>query len=106
MKKILVILCILLSLVGCGNSANKIDNQSEEQIIVFPSEQTKSTLNGYKNVEIPSVEIVYIGNSSSKKFHKAECTYAKTIKQSNIANFKNREDFISNGYTPCGSCKP
>ena len=49
----------------------------------------------------------YVLNTSSMKFHKPECSYAKSIKEANRQEFKGtREELIEDGYSPCGTCKP
>lgn len=46
----------------------------------------------------------YIGNKSSKKFHRATCKHLPAAK--NQVRFKTREDAIAAGYEPCKLCKP
>jgi len=48
----------------------------------------------------------YIGNSDSLKFHKPGCSSAESMSEENKVYFLNREDAISQGYVPCGRCKP
>lgn len=49
----------------------------------------------------------YILNTKTKKFHLATCSSADEIKSDNKSEFKgNREDLISDGYTPCKNCNP
>lgn len=48
----------------------------------------------------------YVGNKSSKKFHKLDCSWAKKIGEPNRVYFKTREEAIKQGYTPCQVCKP
>lgn len=49
----------------------------------------------------------YIVNISTKKFHKPDCTSLKNTKSKNKKSyFGYRESLISNGYSPCGQCKP
>ncbi len=55
----------------------------------------------------PVTDGTYVLNKSSKKFHKSECSGVKNIKPENKETFEgNREQIISNGYEPCGTCKP
>ena len=52
-----------------------------------------------------SAEPVYIGNKSTKKYHKATCSSVLDMKPSNkVTNTK--EYFESNGYAPCKKCNP
>lgn len=48
----------------------------------------------------------YVGNKSSKKFHKLDCPWAKKISERNRVYFKTREEAIKQGYIPCSVCKP
>lgn len=47
---------------------------------------------------------VYIGNRNSLKFHRTSCTTLP--KEANRVYFKNREEAIAAGYSPCGRCRP
>ncbi|MGN1231010.1 MAG: ComEC/Rec2 family competence protein [Anaerotignum sp.] len=47
---------------------------------------------------------IYIGNKNSKKFHTEECSSLPA--ESNRVYLESREEAISLGYEPCGSCKP
>ncbi len=56
---------------------------------------------------IPSADCTYVLNTNSKKFHDKNCSKAKTIKDSNYSEYAGtRDELLSQGYTPCGSCKP
>ncbi len=49
----------------------------------------------------------YIVNTSSKKFHKEECSGAGKISEENKKIYKGpRESLINNGYEPCKQCNP
>lgn len=49
----------------------------------------------------------YILNTNSKKFHKEDCNNAKDISEKNKKIYSGTKDkLISDGYSPCGSCKP
>lgn len=50
---------------------------------------------------------IYILNTNSKKFHKENCNNAKDISEKNKKVYNGTKDeLISEGYSPCGSCKP
>lgn len=52
-------------------------------------------------------EATYILNTKTKKFHSTGCPAAGQIKDHNKAETdKNRAALISEGYAPCGACKP
>lgn len=48
----------------------------------------------------------YIGNKSTKKFHRPDCGSAKQIAQNNVTSFSSREEAVNQGYQPCKRCKP
>lgn len=49
----------------------------------------------------------YILNTSTQKFHKPDCSSAKSITSENRKKYTgSREDLIADGYTACGQCKP
>lgn len=51
--------------------------------------------------------VVYILNTSSKKFHKENCSSIKSILDKNKETFNgDRSYLIDNGFSPCGNCKP
>ena len=52
-------------------------------------------------------ELTYILNTSSQKFHFADCGGVDTIKEENRSVFTgSRADVVAAGYEPCGRCKP
>lgn len=51
-----------------------------------------------------SREIAYVGNLSSKKFHRPTCPNLPSKK--NQVLFASRAAAVAAGYTPCGVCKP
>ena len=53
------------------------------------------------------VGINYVVNTNTGKFHKSSCGSAKSIKSSNRWDYCGTRDYlISQGYSPCGKCKP
>jgi hypothetical protein len=58
----------------------------------------------------PPVEVAkptesnYTGNTKSLKFHKRSCSYSDC--PNCTARFATRDDALSAGYKPCGTCKP
>lgn len=108
MKRILILICLsLFCLCGCQNKGEELN--TTKQIIVFPSEQTAKTLNGYKEAtdgDLNCCTIEYIGNNGSKRFHLSDCRYAKNIKQENIEKSFDRNRMINSGYAPCQTCNP
>lgn len=49
----------------------------------------------------------YVLNSNTMKFHYPSCSSVKTIKEKNRHDVNDsRNNIISQGYEPCGRCKP
>lgn len=53
-----------------------------------------------------TVNVGYIGNSNSGKFHESGCPSVLTMKEENKVIFDSREDAAAQGYEPCGRCNP
>ncbi len=50
--------------------------------------------------------VTYVLNTSTKKFHRPDCSSAKKIKPENYGTCDSRESAIAQGYSPCKICKP
>lgn len=49
----------------------------------------------------------YVINTNTGKFHKPSCNSVKKMKTKNKKEYTgSREELISEGYEPCGSCRP
>ena len=56
--------------------------------------------------EVPE-DVTYILNTRSGRFHLPDCPGAANISEKNRQNSTDtREELLSQGYTPCGTCKP
>lgn len=67
----------------------------------------ESWLAGTDRPEAAEPEVTYILNISSKKFHLPTCSGASSMKAENRQETSSsREELISQGYAPCGTCKP
>lgn len=52
-------------------------------------------------------DLLYILNTNTKKFHYPTCSSVNDMKEKNKQEFfGTRDEAISNGYSPCGRCKP
>ncbi len=55
----------------------------------------------------PQPQGCYILNTSTKKFHYSSCSAVKRMSEKNKKiSFDTRAEIISQGYSPCGICKP
>ena len=136
MKKIIsiiLILCLVFSLSGCSAVSEKSHNAETKEKVVI-NEPEDNTVNGYRTEKpktntdkssmpdkiskdeisvqssftpnSPSNSTGYYGNKNSKFFHSASCGSVSKMKEENKVFAKTREEMISSGYKPCGSCKP
>ncbi len=57
--------------------------------------------------DVGSSSVTYILNTNTHKFHHLSCSSVNQMKESNKAEFYgSRDEAISQGYDPCGRCKP
>ena len=60
----------------------------------------------YNEGNLSEVEAVFIGNSSTMKFHTLDCSAGSKIADRNIVCFKDRFAAVEKGYAPCKLCNP
>ena len=87
-----------------GDSASAGTEQSAvaEQTQTEAAEQSETTV----QEETPKGE-TYILNTSTKKFHRPDCSSVGQMKESNKEEFTgSRDDVIARGYDPCKRCNP
>ena len=57
--------------------------------------------------EVAAIEMDYILNTNTRKFHKPSCKSVKQMKEKNKEEYHGtREDVIGMGYEPCKNCNP
>lgn len=60
-----------------------------------------------KEEKTDDVSVSYVLNKSTKKFHYPSCSSVDKMSEKNKGYFNGtRADIISQGYSPCGNCKP
>lgn len=75
---------------------------TDESMIPEPElEQEQESPEESENLE---KEAEIIGSTSSDKYHKPSCSYAKNITEDNRIYFDSEEDARGQGYKPCGVC--
>ncbi len=71
------------------------------------SENSSKQNSGYSNRKSMSKSQKYVINTNTKKFHLPSCGSVADTLEKNKKIFKgSREELISDGYKPCGRCKP
>ena len=54
-----------------------------------------------------SADATYILNTSSKKFHRPDCSGVASMSEANRQTYTgSRDELIAQGYSPCGQCDP
>ncbi len=51
-------------------------------------------------------DALFVGNNQTKKFHYCTCAQAEKVSPRNRVCFSNAKYAVSQGYVPCGFCKP
>lgn len=82
--------------------------RAESENIIPAQETIEESIEGPSQSQTAGTqEITYILNTNTKKFHYPSCSSVSRMKESNKKEFTGgREDAISQGYEPCGRCKP
>ncbi len=81
-----------------------IEQQSEQENEI-PEFLTNDIDDGINSVE--QIEVTYVLNHNTMKFHKPDCYSASTIKEENREDTTlSREEVIELGYVACQKCKP
>jgi len=124
---ILLILCLLIIPTSCKKENINTESIASEVTINLPKD---NTVNGYRteahkntngempdsidtndvvvgdiNSQVSAISKDYCGNKNSMVFHKSSCGSVTAMNESN-KYYSDRETLISEGYKPCGNCKP
>lgn len=95
---------------GEGVSYNVYVPNRQPGVIINYADGTSCLDEGYTTVQEQvenGVEMNYVLNISSKKFHLPSCSSVDNIKEKNRSSYAGtRESLIEKGYSPCGNCKP
>ena len=82
-----------------------IDYATGESHLAGQSDTQSS--NTSKEYTANELDIVYILNTNTKKYHMDTCKTGLKTKESNRESFNGTIEWLhDNGYTPCGTCKP
>ena len=125
MKRILLLLAMPFILCSCNsakentNSPVTINLPKDNTVNGYRTEDAKTTSNSSMPNIIKAEEITvissftqnstsknYCGNKNSKVFHSSSCGSVASTKDENKVYFLSRQEFISQGYKPCGRCNP
>ena len=88
--------------INYANGNSELESQPEKEttpVVVAPKEETQT---------VPSApSTTYIANKNTKKFHYPYCHSVDQMKDTNKRYLTcNRNEAISQGYSPCGNCNP
>jgi len=123
MKKIIItVLLWMMILCSCTYSQNGAKNpptqsanataaQKQAETVIPITQRPAEATNLAAQTPIATVmpttkpiEVVYIGNKNTKKFHLPNCRTLPLEK--NRVNFYSRSEAVSCGYSPCRNCSP
>lgn len=89
--------------VGPEYTGTTIHKEETNKITITPSIADSKENNETSNI----VSAKYILNTSSKKVHLPTCSSVQEISEKNKSLYNGEiEELTSQGYVPCGSCKP
>ena len=78
---------------------------SDGKSVEFDTEKNNTIqTNPTESVLGPDIDIAYIGNKNSKKFHLPSC--ANLPAEKNRVFFDTRQAAVDAGFSPCGNCRP
>lgn len=92
--------------VTCDGKLIEISSALGEVTHIKPKNPTANTIASSQPETYTAVKTFYIGNKNSKVFHKSDCSSVYNMKKENKVELSSRDDAISQGYKPCGNCKP
>ena len=81
----------------------KILRTDELGTISFHSDGTVLSVVAFEG---PTIQVAYIGNRRTMKFHRPDCESVADMAEANKVPLGSREDAIRMGYVPCGRCRP
>lgn len=92
-------------------AAPETEAAASEPVLILPSEdreETAETVGGRQQPpEETEVQVTYVLNKNTKKFHEPSCSSVGDIKPENRWDFTGtREEVIDMGYVPCKRCDP
>lgn len=93
-------------LSALGSEILRTDQSGDIVVTVWPDGMCSYT--GVASAEAADEsDAAYIVNTKSGKFHKPDCPSAQEIRPENrMETGQSREELLSQGYEPCGRCKP
>lgn len=68
-------------------------------IIIYLIARHKQKKNAYK-----SQPVLYVGNYSTRKYHRPDCSTLQYDNQSHLVNFRAESEPAAYGFTPCELC--
>lgn len=96
--------------VASGEELPELPDDNREEIAGGTNNDENGKENNDENTENGNTDkenADFALNTSSKKFHKPDASCVDRISDKNLEFYKgNREDLLSDGYSPCGICKP
>lgn len=102
-----------LAKYGVNSYRSDVDGEvtcvSDGRDYAFTKNLSQNAFSDYEENEkhAESINGSYVLNTSSMKFHYADCSSVAKMSEKNKETFDgNREELINSGYVPCGYCNP
>lgn len=91
---------------GESKLADGVKQEEQNPVTVTPTPSPESAKQE-PTTDREASQADYILNTNTKKFHYPTCSSVNDMKEKNKQEFfGTRDEAISNGYSPCGRCKP
>lgn len=125
---LICIFVLLVSMTGCGsetgtsfndpqgfyNSNGEVDEKAVQEYLSdnygddeVDTEDIFVTDSSDSSDDTENSGTYYILNTSSKKYHKSSCSFGKRTSEANKKiSYESSSEIASQGYSPCGKCKP
>ena len=92
---------------GEGICFNVFIHNIQQGIVIDYTTGESSLADAVSGTDTKTKEMKYVLNTKGKKFHNPDCASVKNMKEESKETYKGtRENLISQGYEPCGNCKP
>ena len=101
-RKVAFLLCIIVSICLASGKSGFSNNNTDNvrYTVISTSEETVGET-------AATVQITYIVNINTGKFHRPDCPSVEQMSEKNKRKYVgDRDDLIADGYEPCKRCEP
>jgi len=91
---------------GLAHVMFKDKNLKYRDLLLDSQRKAMKERQGIWKKKLKGKEKIYLGNSSSLRFHCPDCYFGEKISEKNLVRFKTIRDAFWEGYSPCRRCNP